>query len=192
MRMAECAVFASGRGSNFQRIAEAVQGSAHHICCLICNDERAPVLERAREFSIPAYYVSYRGRQREEAEEEILSILQKYSPQLIVLAGFMKLLTPDFLKAFPGKIINIHPSLLPRFPGTRGIEKSYASEDRELGITIHYVDSGLDTGPIILQKSFQRRGEEPLEEIEEMIHRLEHTYYPKVIMDILESIEEEE
>lgn len=187
--MARCAVFASGRGSNFRRITQVIQDSPHQVCCLICDKEKAPVLGLAGELSIPAHCFPYRGRTREEVEQDILSLLRKYNPDLVVLAGYMRLLSSSFLEAYPDNIINIHPSLLPQYPGTRGIEESYASGDRELGITIHYVDSGLDTGPVILQKSFERTGEESLEEIEERIHRLEHTYYPKVIMNLLNSRE---
>ena len=107
---------------------------------------------------------------------------------LIALAGFMKLLSPGFIDKYPGKIINIHPSLLPRHPGTDGIRQSYLSGDTELGVTIHRVDYGLDTGPVIMQKSFNRTGEESLSEIETKIHELEYQYYPAVLIDILDSI----
>jgi len=189
--MAEIAVVASGNGSNFQRLVEALRDTRHSVSSLICDRKDAYVLERARLLGIPSYIVSYEGKSREEAEREIISTLKEYDISLIVLAGFMRLLSPQFVDTYPDRIINIHPSLLPKYPGTKGIEESYYSGDRELGITIHRVDYGLDTGPILFQKSFKRTGGESLKEIEERIHALEHKYYPEVIIELLDSIETE-
>ncbi len=99
----------------------------------------------------------------------------------------MRILTPFFVEKYKGKLVNIHPALLPKYPGAHGIEESYASKDRELGITIHYVDSGVDTGPVILQKSFTRDMSETIEEIEKKIHKLEYDFYPEVIEKLLDS-----
>ena len=109
---------------------------------------------------------------------------------MIVLAGFMKLLSPEMTKKYDGKIINIHPALLPKYPGTHGIEESFASSDTELGVTVHYVDSGMDTGKVIRQKSFVRSGSESLEEIETRIHDCEHEIYPQVVIELLDRAEE--
>jgi phosphoribosylglycinamide formyltransferase-1 len=100
----------------------------------------------------------------------------------------MRLLTPVLIDAYPRAIINIHPALLPRHPGAHGIADSYASADRTLGITIHYVDYGMDTGPIILQKSFERTGSESLEDIEKKLHELEHSTYPDVACALLDQL----
>lgn len=186
--MANLAVFASGSGSNFQVIAEAVLKSSHSVACLICDKKKAYAAVRAQNFGIPCYFVSYKGKKREEAEEEIIEILKKHDIQLVALAGYMRLLSPVLVDFLPNKIINIHPALLPKFPGTHGIEESYNSGDKELGISIHRVDYGMDTGPIIIQKSFIRSGEESLEEIEEKIHALEHQWYPQVVLDLLDDI----
>jgi len=115
--------------------------------------------------------------------------LERRRVDLVALAGFMRLLTPWFLDAFKGPVINIHPSLLPKYPGTHGIEESYASGDRELGITIMRVDAGVDTGPVILQKSFQREDGETLDAVEERIHALEHEWYPRVIVSMLDAVD---
>lgn len=186
--MANLAVLASGNGSNFEAIAEKISESNHRISCMICDQKDAFVFERAHNLGIPAYHVSYAGRDRSLAEEEITAVLSSENAELVSLAGFMRLLTPSFIDRFQSRIINIHPSLLPKYPGIHGIEDGYRSNDKELGITIHRVDYGLDTGPIIMQKSIIRKGDEALEEIESRIHQLEHIWYPAVLLEILDSI----
>ncbi len=186
--MANIAVFASGNGSNFQSIAEAVQSGPHRICCVICDNPAACVITRAHSLGIPCHLVTYDNGGREQAEETILSLLKPCSIDLIVLAGFMRIISPLLLAAYRNRIVNIHPSLLPKHPGTQGIRKSYYSGDRELGVTVHYVDHGVDTGPVIAQESFIREGHESIEEIENTIHRIEHGVYPKVILHILDKI----
>ena len=189
--MANLGVLASGQGSNFQALLYAVGPTEHAVTCLVCNKPGAYVIERAAKAGIPSVIVDYAGRRREEAELEILSYLRVYGVDLIALAGFMRLLTPLLIDAYQGRILNIHPSLLPKYPGTGALEKSYRGNDDELGITIHRIDYGLDTGPVILQKSFKRSGSEGIEEIEAKIHSLEHTYYPQVILDLLDKLEAE-
>ena len=186
--MAKLAVLASGSGSNFEAIAEHLAESRHSIACLVCDRRDAFAFKRAEKFGIPTYYVSYFKRERSEAEKDILRILEDCGADLIALAGFMRLLTPELIDSYSGRIINIHPSLLPKYPGTHGILESYESADPELGITIHRVDYGLDTGPIIVQKSFSRSGDESLEVIESRIHELEHQCYPAVLQEILDTI----
>ncbi len=187
--MANLAVFASGNGSNFQAIAETVGRTSHSVRCLICDRAGAFALERARALGIPAHVVSYSRRPRTESEEEILHIIEPYAIDLIALAGFMRLLTPRLIDRYPGRIINIHPALLPKYPGTRAIAESYDSQDTDLGITIHRVDYGMDTGPIIVQQSFRRVGGETMEEIEQRIHNLEHATYPRIVTELLDSID---
>lgn len=186
--MANLAILASGNGSNFQAIAEVIANSRHKIVCLVCDRRNAFVFKRAENMNIPSFYVSYKNRDKAGAEREIAEILSESSADLIALAGFMRLLTPELIDKYPGKIINIHPSLLPKYPGTHGIKDSYDSEDFELGITIHRIDYGLDTGPVIVQKSFTRCGDESLDEIESKIHKLEHKHYPAVLQGILDDI----
>ena len=185
--MARLAVFTSGNGSNFQAIAEYIQKTEHTVACMICDRKDAYSFTRAEALGIKSYHVSYYKKDRGEAEKEIISILEKERIDLISLAGFMRLLTPLLLDAYRNRIINIHPALLPKYPGTHGIEESYNSGDKELGVTIHYVDEGMDTGPVILQQSFTRRGSEPIEEIEKKIHKIEHTYYPETIKKLLDN-----
>ncbi len=187
--MANLAVLASGNGSNFEAIAHALAQTRHSLVCLICDREAAYAFTRAKRLGIESFYVSYKGRTREEAERDMIRILKEKKADLVACAGFMRLLTPLFLDAFKERVINIHPALLPKYPGRHGIQDSYASKDRELGITIHRVNEGMDTGPIIKQVAFTRHGTEPLDEIEERIHRLEHETYPSVLIELLDGIE---
>jgi len=187
--MANISVFASGNGSNFQAIAEKIKDTRHCICSCICDQKDAYVLTRARDLSIPSYIIDYSKRKRKETEEEIISILEKQNIDIVCFAGFMRIITPFFINKYPKRIINIHPSLLPKYPGTRGIQESFESGDREIGITIHWVDEGVDTGEIILQKKCIRTSEDTLESAEMKIHHLEHTYYPEVIMQIVNKID---
>ncbi len=189
--MANLAVFASGTGTNFGAIADRIANSVHRVVCLLGDVPDAPVFQRAAERGIPAHWVSYRDRPREDAELELLAHVNRYHTHLIALAGFMRLLTPRFLDAFAGTVINVHPSLLPRYPGVGAIEKSIESGDTELGITIHEVDYGLDTGPVLLQRSFARNGGDSPAVLAERIHHLEHRWYPEVIMDLLDALSRE-
>jgi phosphoribosylglycinamide formyltransferase-1 len=185
--VARLAVFASGNGGNFEALALALAPTRHEAACLIVDKKNAFALTRAEKLCVPAHYVSYGGRSREEAEEEILTLLAPYKVSHIALAGFMRLLSPRLIDAYPQRIVNIHPALLPKYPGAHGIRDSYLSGNKELGITLHYVDYGLDSGPIILQKSFIRTGKESIEEIESRIHGLEHEFYPQVMLRLLDA-----
>jgi phosphoribosylglycinamide formyltransferase-1 len=185
--MARLAVLASGRGSNFVAIAERMRqrGAPHELALLVCDQPGAPVLDRAAEAGVPAHLVSYRGRPREEAEREILERLAEARIDVVALAGFMRMLSPAVLRSFGGEIINLHPSLLPKYAGTHGIEESWRSADRRLGISVIRIDEGVDTGPVLLQRSFNRTGFESLEEIEQRIHELEHEWFPAVVLQRL-------
>jgi phosphoribosylglycinamide formyltransferase-1 len=187
--MARIAVFASGRGSNFVAIARALAGTPHRIEFLFCDVPGAPVLERAHELGVPEVVIRYAGQKRQAIEKKIVRHLERRGVDVVALAGFMKLLTPWFLEAFKGPVINVHPALLPKYPGTRGIEESYRSGDRELGITVMRVDEGVDTGPVILQKSFAREPSETIESVEQKIHALEHEWYPRVLREMLDRID---
>lgn len=186
--MANLGILASGSGSNFQAIAESLENNKlHKISCLICDRKNAYAITRAKNLNIKVYYVSYFNRTKEDAENEINKILVNENCNLIALAGFMRIFSPSFVEKWENKIINIHPSLLPKHPGAHGIEDSYNSGDKELGVTIHYVDKGMDTGPIIYQESFQK-GDLSLVEVENSIHALEHKIYPQILIKKLNSI----
>ena len=188
--MADLAVFASGKGSNFVALAERLRGAGRHrLTVLVCDVRGAPVLDRARELGIPARVVPYRGRSRADAEADLLEVLREHRADVVALAGFMRLLTPFFLSRFAGPVLNLHPSLLPKYPGTHGIEESFRSGDRELGISVIRVDEGVDTGPVLLQRSFTREGAESLEEIERRIHDLEHEWFPVAVLQALDDLD---
>ncbi len=187
--MAEIVVFASGSGSNFEAIVHGLSETPHMVACLITDNPSAPAIDRAKRLGVPHRIIPY-GKPRTEAETRIRAALEPYRPTLIVLAGFMRLLSPSFVDSFPDRILNIHPSLLPRHPGLNAIRSSYDSSDEDAGITIHVVDHGVDTGPILFQKSFKKSECHDFEEFEDRIHTLEHTWFPVVINDYLAKIEE--
>jgi len=189
--MAKLAVFASGTGSNFVAISAALKAARRHsIEFLLCDVAGAAVLQRAEELGIPSVLMTYGdGQPRESVEKKMVRHLERRGVDLVALAGFMKLLTPWFLDAFKGPVINLHPSLLPKYPGAHAIEESFRSGDAELGISVIRVDDGVDTGPILLQKSFARNGTETLAQVEAKIHSLEHEWFPKVVLQMLDEID---
>jgi phosphoribosylglycinamide formyltransferase-1 len=182
--MARLAVFASGTGTNFAALADALVDTEHETAYLVCNVPRAGVVSKAEARKIPVHVVEYCGRRRAEAEEQIERILTENPVDMIALAGFMKILSPQFVDRHT--IVNIHPSLLPKHPGTNAIERSWHSGDPELGVTVHLVDHGVDTGPILAQESFDRRAVGNLDEAEARIHDLEHELYPRVVLGLLD------
>ncbi len=188
--MARLAVFASGTGSNFVAVARAIEAAGRHkIEVLVCDKAGAPVLDRAAELRVPVMLVSYAGVTRQAVEKKIVRHLERRQVDLVALAGFMKLLTPWFIDAFKGPVINLHPSLLPKYPGAHAIDESFASNDPELGISVIRIEAGVDTGPVLLQKSFPRRAGESRQEVEARIHALEHELFPRVLMDLLDGID---
>ncbi|MBO0477491.1 phosphoribosylglycinamide formyltransferase [Vagococcus sp. DIV0080] len=185
------AVFASGSGSNFQAIVESFQKQdiPGELACLFCDQPNAYVIERAKKENIPYFILAKQPTQtKSDYELQLIHLLRTEQIDLVVLAGYMKILGPDFLAAYPNRVLNLHPSLLPKFPGKQGIKDAYDSLETETGITIHLVDSGVDTGPIIFQKKLKRVKGESLEELEQRIHELEHRYYPKVIGEFIREI----
>jgi len=189
--MAKLAVFASGTGSNFVAITAALKAAQRHsIEFLLCDVAGAAVLQRSEELGVPSVLMTYGpGQPREAVEKKMVRHLERRGVDLVALAGFMKLLTPWFLDAFKGPVINLHPSLLPKYPGAHAIEESFRSGDAELGISVIRVDDGVDTGPILLQKSFARNGTETLAQVEAKIHSLEHEWFPKVVLQMLDEID---
>ncbi len=185
--MGRLAVLASGNGSNFEALVLALRATGRHsVAVLVCDRRAAFAFERAARLGIPAVYVKYPGRTREEAEAEIEAALTEAKADAVALAGFMRILSPGFAARWEGRLINVHPSLLPRHPGVRAIERSWESGDEALGVTVHYVDGGMDSGPIILQRSFRRAEAASLEAAEERIHGIEHEWYPKAAISLLD------
>ena len=177
------AVLISGNGSNLQAMIDAIKGNQIYgkICCVLSNKEDANGLQRAQEVKIPTEVVSNNDFEtREDFDTEMVRVLSIYNPDLVVLAGFMRILSPVFINAFPGKILNIHPSLLPKYPGLNTHERVLESSDNIHGITVHFVDESLDGGPICAQSSLEITTRS-VKQLEQQIHKLEHELYPKVV-----------
>lgn len=176
--MKKIAIFASGNGSNFEALVKGAK--KYEVSFLFCDRKDAFVIERAKKLNIPVRYASIIV-EKDKFEEKILSFLKEFNVDLIVLAGYMKLIKRKILNKYKNKIINIHPSLLPKYPGANAIEQAFMANEKEFGITIHFVDEGMDTGQIIFQKSFSKSKNDSLEDTENKVHILEHKYYPKFI-----------
>ena len=182
------AVFASGNGSNFEAIAAAFSQKkiAGQLSLVFCDQPEAYVLTRAQKRKIPVVCFSPSDfSSREQYEEQVLKHLKEHQIDLIVLAGYLRIIGKTLLEAYPKRIVNIHPSLLPSFPGLHGIEEAFHYGVKITGITIHYVDSGVDTGPIIFQTTTKIDTEDTLDTLTEKIHALEHEWYPKIISQIV-------
>lgn len=181
------AVFASGSGTNFEAIAQAIQEKKINgeLVLLFSDKKQAYVLERAEKFGIPSVAFSPKDfASKEEYEKKLLELMKENQVELIVLAGYMRIIGPALLEAYPEKIVNIHPALLPNFPGMHGIEDAFKAGVAETGVTVHYIDAGVDTGPIIAQEKVRIEKEDTLASLEEKVHAVEHQLYPKVIADI--------
>ncbi|MCH1624676.1 phosphoribosylglycinamide formyltransferase [Fredinandcohnia quinoae] len=186
--MKKIAVFASGSGTNFQAICDAIQHGKldAEITLLVCDKPEAKVIERAKQVGIESFVFSPKSYPSKAFFElEIVEKLQEKQVELIALAGYMRLIGETLLGAFKNKIINIHPSLLPLFPGKDAIGQAYRAGVSRTGITIHFVDEGMDTGPIIAQKELAIEKNETLESIEHRIHKIEHEFYPQVLQSFI-------
>lgn len=191
--MKKIAVFASGSGSNFQAIAVAVQNGTLNaeISLLVCDKPGAFVVDRAEMIGIPLLVLSPKDFPSKEAyEAKILQKLTSLDVELVVLAGYMRLIGPTLLQAFEGRIVNIHPSILPAFPGKNAIGQALAAGVGETGVTIHFVDEGMDTGPIIASKAVTVNAGETRESLQKKIQRIEHSLYPEVLERLLNGKEE--
>ncbi|KIL37390.1 phosphoribosylglycinamide formyltransferase [Cohnella kolymensis] len=178
------AVFASGSGSNFQALAEAIRdtGINASIELVVCDKPSAYVLERAKHFNIETY--TFRPKDyssREDYEREIVAKLERERIDLIVLAGYMRIITDVLVEPYCGRMINIHPSLLPVFPGINGIGQALEYGVKITGVTVHFVDGGMDTGPIIAQHAVEVEENDSEETLAARIHRVEHELLPKVV-----------
>jgi len=175
------AVFVSGSGTNLQAIIDANIESAN-LAVVVCNKPDAYAITRAEKNNIPVELVNHKDFEtREDFEKEIIGRIDKYNIKLIVLAGFMRVLSPYLLKKFKNRIINLHPALLPSFPGMRVVKQALDYGVKYTGCTVHFVDEGVDTGPIILQSVVPITDDDTEETLLEKIHREEHSIYPEAV-----------
>lgn len=182
-------VFASGNGSNFEAIIQSIESKKLNVNCVGCivDKENAYVIERAKNHQIPVYLCLRKDfNSKVEMEESMLNQLNNWKCDVIVCAGYMRIIGETLLSNFKNRIINIHPSLLPKYRGKDALGQALANKDRRLGITVHYVDEGMDTGQIIKQMEFVIGENESRDEIEIKLHKLEHHFYPVVLKELLE------
>ena len=180
-------ILISGRGSNMTAIVDAVQSGqipGSEVTVVISDKASAQGLERAQARNIETVVISRNKRSREEHDAEIIAELKKRSVELICLAGYMRLLSKDFVQAFPNKIINIHPSLLPSFPGLDAQQQAVDYGVKISGCTVHYVDEDLDHGAIIMQRAVGVTGEDTAESLSAKILEQEHRLYIEAIKKI--------
>jgi phosphoribosylglycinamide formyltransferase-1 len=181
-------VLISGRGSNLQALIDAQKRGelGGEIVVVVSNVEDAPGLERARRAGIPTEVRDHRGRPREDFDAEIVSILRARGVELVCLAGFMRLLSPVFVRAFKDRILNIHPALLPAFPGLDAQRQAFEHGVKVSGATVHLVDEGLDSGAIVAQEAVAVRSDDTAETLAARILEAEHRLYPQAVRFLLE------
>ncbi len=177
------AVLASGRGSNFQAMIDAIERGevSYEISTLICNTPDAFAIDRAKKHSIPYVVIDHRGKDRESFDMEIHEVLIGSGTDLIVLAGFMRILSPGFVDLWRDRIINIHPALLPSFPGAHAHRDALEYGVKVTGLTIHFVDEDMDKGPIIFQHPVEVRDDDTEDTLSMRVLEMEHHWYPRII-----------
>jgi phosphoribosylglycinamide formyltransferase-1 len=181
-------VLISGRGSNLQALIDAQQRGelGGEIAIVVSNVETAAGLERARRAGIPVVVRDHRGREREDFDAELVRVLRDHGVELVCLAGFMRLLSPVFIRAFAGRVLNVHPALLPAFPGLDAQRQALEHGVKVSGATVHLVDEGLDSGPIVAQEAVPVRSEDTAETLAARILEAEHRIYPRAVRLLLE------
>ncbi|HEY6273244.1 MAG TPA: phosphoribosylglycinamide formyltransferase [Terriglobales bacterium] len=180
-------ILLSGRGSNFEAIADSVQAGRlpAEIAIVVSNRADAPGLESATRRSLKTALIPSKGRVRQEHDREVIAALKQAEVDLICLAGYMRLLSPEFVRAFPNRILNIHPSLLPAFPGLEAQKQAIEQGAKMSGCTVHFVDEHLDHGPIILQKKVPILDDDDEYSLAARILKQEHIAYTEALRRLL-------
>lgn len=183
--MVRVAVFASGNGSNYEAIMKytaALADPGYEISLVVCDQPQAGVIARALRWRTPVFVVERRRFATKEAfEQQILARLRKERIDFVALAGYMRLIGPTLLQEYYGRMINLHPSLLPAFPGLDAVGQALKARARVTGVTVHYVDAGMDTGPIIAQQAVPIDGDDDHDSLSRKIHEVEHELYPRIV-----------
>ena len=183
------AVFCSGYGSNFQAIVDASKTRLFDasITIMVCDDKKAFALERAKKENIKTLLALRENfKTREDFENKIINQLEKDNIELICLAGFMRVLSPEFVKRYKNRRLNIHPALLPSFKGAEAIKDAFEHGVKITGVTVHFATKELDSGPIILQEAVRIEEDDTQETLEQKIHAVEHKLYPEAIRLVAE------
>lgn len=177
------AVLASGAGTNLQALLDRVHGSDGIEVTAVASDKpSAPALERARAAGVPvAVFAAAEFGSRSERDQAIATWLGERGVELVVLAGYMQLLSPEFLEQFRGRVINVHPALLPAFPGLHAVEQALAYGVKVFGVTVHLVDQGMDTGPVILQRAVEIDDAASVEQVMAHLQPIEHELLPEAV-----------
>lgn len=179
------AVFASGTGSNFEAIMNS-DNLACEVVLLVCDKPEALVIEKAKERNVPTFVIDRtKYDSRESYETAIVEALQAADVEWIFLAGYMRIAGETLLQAYDGKIVNIHPSLLPKYPGLDAVGQAFRANDTKSGVTVHFVDEGIDTGPIIAQEAVDILPDDTVETLHARIQVVEHRLYPEVINQLI-------
>ena len=189
VRKVRLAVFASGMGTNFQALNDAIlqRGLNAEIVRLIVDKSTAGALNLAKLFGIPATAIKYSNYEtKTEAEQVIINQLKTDQVDGILLAGYMRILTPKLIDAYSGKIINLHPAMLPNFPGRHSILDAFEAGVSETGVTVHFVDNGIDTGEIIAQEAVPILINDTIDILETHIHNVEHVLYPNTLAKLID------
>jgi phosphoribosylglycinamide formyltransferase-1 len=186
--MQRLGILLSGRGSNFLAIAKAI--NEHHllgaeIAVVLSNVEDAPGLAAAHALQLPAFAIPSAGRKRADHDAEIIARLHQHQVDLVCLAGYMRIISPTFVAAFPNRILNVHPSLLPAFPGLDAQRQAFDYGAKVAGCTVHFVDEAVDHGVIILQKTVPINDDDTAETLAARILEQEHLAYPEAIARVL-------
>jgi phosphoribosylglycinamide formyltransferase-1 len=181
--MKNLGILLSGRGSNFEAIASNVRAGKipAKIAVVISNREEAPGLARARELGLNARFIPSKGKEREAYDREVVAVLKEFQVDLVCLAGFMRILSPYFVREFPRRILNIHPALLPAFPGLDAQKQALEYGAKFTGCTVHIVDEGVDTGPIVCQAVVPVHDNDTVETLAGRILKEEHRIYSEAI-----------
>ncbi len=177
-------VLISGSGSNLQAIIDQIEAGTLNaeICTVISNKANAFGLQRAKKAGIPHHVLSHKGYpSRDTYDQALLALIAPYQPGLIVLAGFMRILTPAFVKRFEGRMMNIHPSLLPDYKGTNTHQRVIDNHETHHGVSVHFVTAELDGGPVVIQSRISIHSDDTAESLQARIHVEEHIIYPQAI-----------
>jgi len=175
-------VLASGSGTNFQALVEGLRGSSAQVAVLVCNVPGAKCLERAKTLGVAVEVLDHKPfASREAYDDALIAALKRHGVEAVCLAGFMRLLTPRFLAAFPARVLNVHPALLPAFPGMHGLRQALDYGAKITGCTVHFVDEGTDTGPVIAQAAQPVLETDDEASLAARVHSDEHRLYPQAV-----------